>query len=220
MAVRRQSGYVDPNGGAFRQPTLDGVTDPGQSSPYRNKPTNNAQDAGLNFQGGAVSIDRINYIPYGDVYERPTSARCAARGGGAPSPEPEPVVTPDVYIESELYPVFWSDNIAVNGFVIDGDLFPHADNLSLTNQILSGTLQTVLLEYSNWPPEDHNATNSLISGTVTVYTYTDYLNWPPEDHNAINSLTSGTNAIVLLQYTNWPDENIALTNQITGGTLA
>lgn len=207
MGIDRTRGYVQPSGGAYKTPSQSGVVESDQSSPYRNNPKETEADDGRVYNRPPnPGITEIDYIPNGNVYERPVIYE---------APEP-----PDVYIESRLYPVFWSDDMSLAAPSTSGFIWPHADPMTLSTEMLSGTLAPALVTYPNWPDENMRVVNSEITGGTLEVLLEQYLNWQDENMGIDTILTSGTLLDALITYSNLIDESITITSApILSGTL-
>ena len=181
--IRRGQTSAPDTAAGYDRPALSGVTNTRSNEVYR--------------RGVVADVD---YEPNGNVYERGGDAlgnvpdTLSTGGQYQRSLEYEAPPVPLVYIESQLYPVFWQESLYLDNPIIVGYSYPHTDSMAASGEITSGTLQQLLKSYTNWPSETMNLVNS--------------------------EVTSGTLVVALISYTNWPSETMQLLNsEITGGTL-
>lgn len=203
MAVNPRSGYISPDGSAYKTPRLDGQVDTKTDETYRQRPAD-------------TGIANVGYIPYGNVYER--GDNLGGLGVYERPPAYEPPEVPDLYIESTLYPVMWEESMTVSSTARDGSIFPHSDSMSFGSVILSGTLAPLLVEYDLWPPESMDCASEILSGTLLTLLIV-YDLWPPESMSVTSELLSGSLTEALIVYSNYAPESITMSNQILSGTL-
>ena len=133
----------------------------------------------------------------------------------------------ETYI-SKLYPAYNLDEMAMTAALSNaGTVIPPVELMSIGATLVSGTLDTILVLYSDWPEESMEFEASLVSGTLAVVvsygTYTDGL---PEEMALSCSLSSGALNIVVdyIAYTHWPldvdEESMNISAQLIGGTLS
>lgn len=199
MGANRTTGDVAKNSGSYHRPPNGGVVSPTQQ-PTGVVDSTNPDSVYKNV----VSPDTLeaDYVPNGNVYERPDFF--------IPAP-PE-----SVFIQSVPYPVFFEDDMNIDSQVMGGAQFPFVDSLDVDAPILSGTLSTLLLSYPI-PAEDMSISSEVLSGTLPTLLFSYTI--PSEDLDLSSEILSGALITVLLYYTNWPSEDMVISSIILGGTL-
>lgn len=127
------------------------------------------------------------------------------------------------FATSLLYPVVAVEMLAgVQPLPIHAPFYSNGvpDQFAATASLLSGTIATSLLSYTNGLPEQIQGTSAtLVSGTITLglLSYTNGLAEQIQGNSAVP--VSGTITLGLLSYTNWPTEAIQGSASWTSGTI-
>lgn len=210
MAATPRRGAVSaPRSGVYRDPATDGVKDTGGPGSYR-PPADGIKD-----------ITEINYIPYGGVYEREGEFPydMVATGGAYERYTEVAPAALSLILASRTYPPVNTDVSTVESFITGGTLLTSpSDGMVLSSTIVSGSLNTLLQTYSNWPAEVASVDSTITGGALAValISYTQ----PIESMSLDESITGGTLVTALISYTNWPSEDMVIDSIIAGGSLA
>lgn len=129
----------------------------------------------------------------------------------------------DCAVTSRPYPLFNVDELAPTCEIVGGALtvfgYP-PEELTVQVSIPSGTLQSTLRTYTNWPFEAIDvATPQIMSGTLQNGIQS-LGNQAPESLDTGATLTAGTLINGLISYTNGLSESLDISVSITGGTLS
>lgn len=209
VATPKRGAVAPPQSGVYKDPSSDGVKENTGSGAYR-PPVDGVKD-----------ISEINYIPYGGVYERETDGRVqpSPSGGVFEVYKEEAPKESYSFLVSLTYPPLINDYITSSSLITGGSLYlPTEDSSYIFSTIDSGTLNTLLQEYLNWPAEEVYLYNCSITGGSLATVLLQY-DWPEESAFVTGAIDSGDLVTVVINYSNWPEENAYITGTITGGTL-
>jgi len=210
----------------------------GQTSPYRLRETDKPDPTDASVYTGRTpglaqtSVDNSEYVPYGGEYEDDgynlggiVERDPLSKGGRTYQrpvyPEPPTPLPVGYYLESPVYPTFYSESMTVDATMLSGiiNISPDiVEYLDLEAQLTSGTVLTYTIEtYSYGESLDLDA--SLTSGNMVTYTIETYTYGESLDLDA--AITSGNMVTyTIVTYSNWPAEGLDLDATLTGGALA
>jgi len=209
----------------------------GQTSPYRLNQTDKPDPTDASVYTGRTpglaqtSVDNSEYVPYGGEYEDDgynlagTVARDPLTKGGRTYqrpvyPEPPEPLPVGYYIESAVYPTFYSESMTMGASLVSGIINVSPDiveYLDIGAALTSGNMVTYSIEtYSLGDGLDIGA--SLTSGNIVTYSIETYSFGESIDFSA--TLTSGNMVTyTIVTYSNWPAEGLNMGATLTGGAL-
>jgi len=205
MGLNKNRGHIDTLSGSY-EPIPSTRVESIQRDPRERGLVDHTSEEGSFNKPNNPTIREIDYVPYGNVYERPDEYVAA---------EPVPST-----IESSLYPVYWAEPMTINPSLTEGLIYGYdVGQISVASSITEGTLRSVLQTYEDWPEELMTHGAEITVGTLRVLLIV-YDLWPIEEVTIDAQITSGTLENHLITYSNWIPEGVQYTTcEITGGTL-
>lgn len=83
---------------------------------------------------------------------------------------------------------------------------------------LGGVLESVFVEYDDWPAEEIAFGGAFLGGTLET-PLAEYNDWPPEEIDFGGTCLGGTLESLLITYDEWPSEEIDFSSTCLGGSL-
>lgn len=128
-----------------------------------------------------------------------------------------------VILSSRLYPYELVEELGVGGAFRRGAYWPVvAEELSVGGAFLGGELDSILGEYTDWPPEEIEVSGVLLGGTLDEI-LKEYEDWPPEEIEVSGVFLGGVlevPEVPLVVYETWPVEELEISGTFLGGTLS